>query len=61
MDSGADECVYPASQSDLARPQTTELVAANGSSIKTFGKKRIPVSFGPGHKTFHSFWIATVT
>lgn len=60
MDSGADECVFPAVQADFALPRTTDLVAANGSSIQTFGKRRFAVSFGPSHKVFHSFWIATV-
>ena len=60
MDSGADECVFPATQADFSLPRTTDLVAANGSSIQTFGKRRFAVSFGPTHKVFHSFWIATV-
>ena len=60
MDSGADECVFPASNTDLSLPPTTELVAANGSAIKTFGKRQMAISFAPGHRTFHTFWIATV-
>ena len=60
MDSGADECVFPASNADLSLPPTTELVAANGSAIKTFGKRRMAISFAAGHRTFHTFWIATV-
>ena len=60
MDSGADECVFPAVQPDLSLPHTTDLVAANGLSIQTFGKRRFAVSFGPSHMVFHTFWIATV-
>ena len=62
VDSGADECVFPASTSDRRGERTTDLVAANGSSIKTFGKRYLEVSFGPrpGRTFKHKFWIATV-
>ena len=60
VDSGADECVFPAEASDFSLPHTTDLVAANGTSIKTFGKRRLSVAFGPHHQASHSFWIATV-
>ena len=60
VDSGADECVFPAGQADLSLPRLVDLVAANGSNIKTFGKRRIRVAFSGGHSLVHSFWIATV-
>ena len=60
MDSGADECVFPATSSDLLLPHTATLVAANGSDIKTFGKRDITLSFAPGVQMVHKFWIATV-
>ena len=60
MDSGADECVFPAEDSDFSRPRSTDLVATNGSCIKTFGKKKLSLSFAPGHEATHKFWIATV-
>ena len=60
MDSGADECVFPATSSDLLQPPTTTLVAANGSAIKTFGKRSFTLSFAPGIQMVHDFWIATV-
>ena len=47
-------------QAVFSLSRTTGLVAANGSSIQTFGKRRFAVSFGPSHKAFHTFWIATV-
>ena len=61
VDSGADECVFPASPMDQLQTQTTDLIAANGSSIKTFGKRMLSISFSPGHKIRHQFWIANVT
>ena len=60
IDSGADECVYPATPADLSLPQTSQLVAANGSIIRTFGKRTLAISFAVGHDIKHSFWVATV-
>ena len=37
------------------------LVAANGSSIRTFGKRILPISFAKGHRVDHVFWIAEVS
>ena len=50
----------PTTESDHSLPCSTDLVTANGSSIKTFGKHTLPVSLGPGHQVQHNFWIATV-
>ena len=61
IDSGADECVFPASSADLASPSSLNLIAANGSAIKTFGKRTLSISFAPNHYIQHSFWIATVS
>ena len=60
MDSGAVECVFPANTIDLNLPKSLQLVAANGSSIKTFGKWALPVNFG-GIRFVHQFWIAAIT
>ena len=60
IDSGADECVYPATNQDLSRPRSAPLVAANGTAIDTFGKKTLQLSFAPGHTISQSFWIAQV-
>ena len=61
IDSGADECVFPAKQADCYLPRSSDLVAANGSAIHTYGKRRLPISFAAGHKVFHTFWIASVS
>ena len=61
VDSGADECVFPASDSNFTRPRTTSFIAANGSAIKTFGKRTLQLSFAPGHEVSHQFWIADVS
>ena len=34
--------------------------SSNGSSIKTFGKRLLEVSFASGHRFSHRFWIATI-
>ena len=60
IDSGADECVFPALPSDYSLPQTTDLIAVNGSSIRTFGKRSLLVSFADGQRVELSFWIAKV-
>ena len=61
VDSGADECVFPATPADFSSPRSLDLIAANGSAIKTFGKRTLLVSFAPNHYIQHSFWIATVS
>ena len=60
VNSGADECVFPASLADQALPRTTDLVAANGSSVRTFGRPRITLRFS-GEDFTHTFWVATVS
>ena len=60
VDSGANECVFPASPEDRSLPQSTSLVAANGSSISTFGKRTLPLNFG-GVAFSQEFWIASVS
>ena len=61
VDTGADVSVFPASRIDKnSRPQTTPLVAANGSAIKTWGLRTIPLQLGK--KLFTQvFHIADVT
>ena len=60
IDTGADESVFPATPSDNSLPRATDLIAANGSSIRTFGKRSIRVSFSENFHATHSFWIASV-
>jgi len=61
IDSGADECVFPASKSDRTLPRSSSLQAANGSEIFTFGKRKLHLSFAPGHRLVHEYWIAEVS
>ena len=61
VDSGADECVFPVSAEDIrSRSRSESLVAANGTEIATYGKKRLQLSFKPGHFICQEFWIAAV-
>ena len=59
VDSGADVSVFPASASQKNLPSAKLLQAANGSSIKTFGKKKIYLSFA-GLSVSHQFLLADV-
>ena len=59
VDSGADISVYPATAAQKKCQPSSTLVAANGSSIRTFGKRNIFLSF-PGLKVVHSFLLAEV-
>ena len=60
MDTGADVSVFPASASDQRHSGSTPLVAANGSSINTFGTKSIRLRFDGLH-TDHPFHLAAVS
>ena len=57
VDSGADVSVFPASAAHKRGPVTAVLNAANGSSIKTFGKKDIALDL-PGLSVNHKFMLA---
>ena len=59
VDSGADVSVFPASASQRKLPSAKCLLAANGSSIKTFGRRNIFLSFN-GLSVVHSFLLADV-
>ena len=41
IDSGAAECAFPAPKEDFLLRSSSSLQAANGSEIKTFGKREI--------------------
>ena len=60
VDSGADESVVPATAQDQTLPRTQSLVAANGTEIRTFGRRELILSLAPGHSIAQSFWIANV-
>ena len=59
VDSGADVSVFPASPLQKKAKQSAVLSAANGTSIKTFGKRKISLCF-PGLSVVHSFFLADV-
>ena len=61
IDSGADESVYPATQADRILPRSSDLIAANGTAIRTYGRRRLPISFSDGHHLTQLFWIADVS
>ena len=60
MDSGADISVFPASPSALRGLPTSSLVAANGSTIKTYGTKNINLHFR-GLRATQLFHVAAVS
>ena len=57
VDTGAEVSVYPASLQD----RQTQLSAANGTSIRTWGKRSISLALGPKRHYTHEFYIADVT
>ena len=59
VDSGADVSVFPATASQRKNQVALMLRAANGSSIKTFGKRDIFLSLS-GFKVTHTFMLADV-
>ena len=59
VDSGADVSVYPATPAQMKCCFSAALKAANGTSIRTFGKKTIKLSFA-GLKVVHTFLLADV-
>ena len=62
VDCGADFSVFPASLSDKrSLPPSKSLVAANGSIIRTWGKRNIPLLLGNGRSFTQEFYIAEVT
>ena len=59
VDSGADVSVYPATPAQKKCRSKLCLSAANGSSIKTFGRRAISLAF-PGLSVVHKFLLADV-
>ena len=61
IDTGADVSVLPATAQNIRNARSsTKLSAANGTPIRTFGKKRCRLTFGKHHYT-QDFYIADVT
>ena len=46
IDTGADVSVLPPRGKEKPRPRTVKLFAANGTPIRTYGERRISISFG---------------
>ena len=62
VDCGADFSVFPASAIDKkSRPPSDPLMAANGSLIKTWGKRKVPLLLGQGRSFTQEFHVADVT
>lgn len=62
IDTGADVSVLPPSPTDRQNSKSVfDLVAANGSPIHTYGKKKVIVSFGLRRNFSWLFTIAEVT
>ena len=62
VDTGAEVSVYPASlQVRQTQHPSTTLSAANGTSIRTWGKRSISLALGPKRHYTHEFYIADVT
>ena len=43
VDTGAEVSIIPPTAKDLSRPTRTNLIAANGSRIKSFGTRQRPI------------------
>ncbi len=61
VDTGAEESVYPASKQDRHKTKGPNLVAANGTNIATYGKRKLNLSLGKNEKFCQEFWVANVT
>ena len=62
VDSGAEVSVLPASlQEKKAPPTTSQLTAANGTPIRSWGKRDVKLCFGDKKVYTHSFYVADVT
>ncbi|ORU93857.1 MAG: hypothetical protein A6F71_09040 [Cycloclasticus sp. symbiont of Poecilosclerida sp. M] len=62
VDYGADESVFPASAADKRhRASSTPLIAANGTLIKTWGKRESSILLSKGHAFTQEFHLADVT
>ena len=62
VDCGAEESVFPASAADKRhRASSAPLVAANGTLIKTWGKRKASLVLGKGHTFTQEFHVADIT
>ena len=61
VDTGAEESVFPATNSDRKKSRGLNLIAANGSAIATYGKRPISLKLSKTTLFKKKFWIADVT
>ncbi|GFN87946.1 Pol polyprotein [Plakobranchus ocellatus] len=62
VDTGAEVSVYPASvQERKSQPPSSTLTAANGTSIHTWGKRKVFLAIGQRGQYQHEFYLADVT
>ena len=62
VDTGAEVSVYPASvQVRKSQPPSSTLTAANGTSIHTWGKRKVFLAIGQKGQYQHEFYLADVT
>ena len=61
VDTGAEESVFPATNSDRKKSRGPNLIAANGSATATYGKGPISLKLGKTTLFKQKFWIADVT
>jgi len=62
INSGADESNFLVStQYRLQNHRTKELLAAKGTQIATYGKRKLSLALGGRRDLFHSFWLADVS
>ena len=62
IDTGADVSVFPAALHDKSSiTATSSLCAANGTSIRTWGKCRTSLEISPNKPASHEFVLADVT
>ena len=60
VDSGADDCIFPASIEDRRLPTTQSLIGPDGRPIKSFGQRSLHLDFN-GNIFIQKFWIANVS
>ncbi|GFO08997.1 retrovirus-related pol polyprotein [Plakobranchus ocellatus] len=61
VDTGAEESVFPATNTDKKKSRGPNLIAANGSAIATYGKRPISLKLSKTTLFKQTFWIADVT
>lgn len=61
VDTGAERSIIPVDKDNKEPPDRTKLIAANGSSINTYGEANITLTFGRNRKFNWKFIVADVT